>query len=240
MKKKILLFIIVILATFTISFVVWTNNSSKAEQPALDALTSDSLVSYTQEDWIVFSPIAKQANTGFIFYPGGKVEPEAYAPALKEIAAQGYLVVNVPMPLNLAVFAINKADEVIEAYPEIESWVIGGHCLGGSMAAAYAQNNQESIDGLIFWASYPGGDMTDLKMPILSIYGTNDMGIDGILESDVNLPNNTIWEIIEGGNHAQFGYYGEQEGDGSATISAEDQQHQIIKSTLSFLDQFFN
>ena len=38
--------------------------------------------------------------------------------------------------------------------------------------------------------------------------------------------------VIAGGNHAQFGNYGKQMGDGDAFISVENQQRQTVKMIL--------
>ena len=100
----------------------------------------------------MFQP-AQPTDTGFIFYPGGLVDPAAYAPLMKQLSDQGILSVIVPMPLDLAIFGVNKANDVIAAYPEIKHWVIGGHSLGGSMAAQYAKDNASKLAGIAFMAS---------------------------------------------------------------------------------------
>jgi pimeloyl-ACP methyl ester carboxylesterase len=141
--------------------------------------------------------------------------------------------------LNLAVLNSGAASEVIAAYPEIDNWVIGGHSLGGSMAASFVSQNPDIIDGLAFWASYPAGsnDLSTGSVEVVSIYGTND-GVatpDQVLAAKSLLPLDTTWVPIEGGNHAQFGWYGPQEGDNPATISREEQQRQVVSATLNLL-----
>lgn len=187
--------------------------------------------------WYMFQPEDQPPTTALIYYPGALVEPDAYAVTGQAIAEAGYLVIIPDMPLNLALFATNEADEIIAAHPEIEKWVIGGHSLGGSMAAEYAKNHLETIDGLILFASYPASstDFSTTNLPILSLYGSEDFGLDGIEASYPQLPPSTVFKVLEGGNHAQFGDYGEQEGDGVATISVESQQRQIIEETVNFL-----
>jgi pimeloyl-ACP methyl ester carboxylesterase len=179
------------------------------------------------------------SGNGLIIYPGGRVDPRAYAPIAHSIAAQGYLVVIVPMPLNLAVFGANRAAAVIQAFPDIQRWVIGGHSLGGSMAALYTDKNREQINGLALWASYPASsnNLSDSNLKVTSIYGTQD-GLatkDKIDASRALLPADTTWVPIEGGNHGQFGWYGDQPGDNPATISRQDQQAQILQATLELL-----
>jgi dienelactone hydrolase len=218
-----------------VAFVTWASDASPASEIALQALASDTLVGVdVRDDWIAFSPVDNsQLKTGFVFYPGGKVDFRAYAPALRQIAAQGYLVAVVPVPLNLAMFDINAATRVQAAYPEIENWFVGGHSLGGVAAVSYAASNP-FIKGVVFWASAPGDDaLIGLGIPVLSIYGTND-GLFTVDASRALLPSNTRFVAIEGGNHAQFGAYGFQEGDNEATISAEEQWQQAAEATVNF------
>ncbi len=129
--------IIMVLAIAVIGFVIWGSTPSGPMPEATAALQSDVKVQVGTGPWITFTPVGVQPTTGFIFYPGGHVDARAYAPMLRQIAERGDLVVLVPMPLNLAVFGVNRADQVIAAHPEIEHWVIGGHSLGGAMASAY-------------------------------------------------------------------------------------------------------
>lgn len=155
MIKKIILGILTALLLLVIiavgGVVIWANTSTAEPMPeALAALQSTDEVKVTTDEWLVFTPKQATPTTGFIFYPGGLVEPRAYAPPAHAIAAEGYQVVIVPMPLNLAVFGSGKATDVIEAFPEIEHWVIGGHSLGGTMASQYAEQNPGNVSGLVF------------------------------------------------------------------------------------------
>jgi len=206
---------------------------------ALTAMQSDAQVEVAPRQWIVFTPRAREPAAGFIFYPGGLVDARAYAPMAHDLAAQGYLVVIVPMPLNLAFFDANRAKEVIASYPAIKRWAIGGHSLGGVAAAMFVKNQPQAVQGLAFWASYPAEAMTDAPVRVLSIYGTQD-GLSTparINDSRALLPANAQFVAIQGGNHAQFGWYGAQSGDGIATISREEQQHQIVSAMVSWLKQ---
>jgi dienelactone hydrolase len=184
--------------------------------------------------------VNSEPSAGLILYPGGRVDLRSYAPTAREIAAQGYLVVVVPMPLNLAFFAPDRAAEVIAAFPEVDRWAIGGHSLGGAMAARFAHRYPSTVHGLVLWASYPAAS-DDLSargdLAVASIYGTLD-GLateDEIAASRPLLPPDTRWVAIEGGNHAQFGWYGPQRGDNPATISREAQQQETIAGTLALL-----
>ena len=205
---------------------------------ALAALESDAQVNVTTADWMVFTPIDAEATTGVIIYPGGRVDPRAYAPLAKEIARAGYLVILPPMPLNLAFTGINVADEIMAAYPAVENWYVGGHSLGGSMAAEYVAANPAKVDGLFLWASY-SAESTDLSaiptLQVLSVYGTEDFSVEDIRVSRQRSPKDVVWVEMDGGNHAQFGWYGLQPGDGVATITREAQQAWILEETLAFI-----
>jgi len=240
-KKRVLLALGLILAIVVAGFLLWANNSLPPMPEALSAMQSDSQVQVTEDGWIVFQPVGVQPDTGVILYPGGRVDPRAYAPAARAIAEQGYQVVIVPMPLNLAVLAPDRAEGVIAAYPDIEHWVIGGHSLGGAMAARFADQHPDEIQGLFLWAAYPpdSNDLSDQVLPVVSIIGSQDgLGTgEGVNSTWHLLPQDTQLVVIEGGNHAQFGWYGAQPGDAEAAISRTDQQAQTLKATLGILDR---
>ncbi len=239
--RRFLLLIPVILVLALGGFVVWANTTPAPMDAAIAAMQSNDLAVVVTDQWLVFEPVESEKDTGFIFYPGGRVAPESYAPAAHAIADEGYRVVIVPMPLNLAVFGAEAAKDVIAAYPEIQSWAIGGHSLGGSMAARFAYDHPDLIQGLVLWASYPedSKNLADRDIAAASIYGTLDglATLDKIDASRNLMPADTAWVEIEGGNHAQFGWYGAQAGDNEATISREAQQEQTIAATLEVLDQ---
>jgi pimeloyl-ACP methyl ester carboxylesterase len=206
---------------------------------ALAALESDDQVQVATEPWLVFSPKGGKPVVGLVLYPGARVDPRSYAPAAHALAAEGYLTVIVPMPLNLAFFAPERAAEVMAAFPEIDRWAVGGHSLGGAMAAGFAHENPDTARGLVLWASYPAAtdDLSAYLTAVSSIYGTED-GLateEDVAASRPLLPAATAWVAIDGGNHAQFGWYGPQAGDGTATISREEQQQQIVEATEALL-----
>jgi len=244
LKKRWWVVVLGILLTAVIGFIAWGLIIPKPMPEALAAMQTDYQVTVTTDPWLVFQPTDQIPTTGLIIYPGGRVDPRAYAPIAHAIAAQGYLVAIVPMPLNLAVFGSDRAASVIQAYPDIQQWVIGGHSLGGSMAALYADKHRDQIDGLVLSASYPASsnNLADSNIKVASIYGTQD-GLatkDKIDASRELLPADTTWVPIEGGNHAQFGWYGDQSGDNPATISRQDQQAQLIQATLDLLQSVQN
>lgn len=229
--------IAVLLAAVT-GFMIWANDASPATDTALQALNSDAQVTVSAENgWYIFSPANQpRPNTGFIFYPGGRVDYRAYAPLLKMIAARGYFVVATPVKLNLAFFDINAAAPIEAAYPEIHNWFVGGHSLGGVAAAAYAAK-RPGIHGVVFFASYPADDLLKQNgVNVISIYGTKDGLATGekVNASRALLPTNAKFVPIEGGNHAQFGSYGPQTGDNPADISPEEQWTQAADAAAEF------
>lgn len=220
-------------------FLIWAETPSQPRQAALEALKSDDKVTVTETGkYITFEPASGSTTTGFIFYPGGHVKYRAYAPILHQIAAQGIFVVLVPVRLNLAFFDIEAGEPMLKDFPQIKTWATGGHSLGGVASALFAQNHPE-IKGIVFWASYPADDKlknADIKM--LSIYGTQDGGLENgakIEQYKAFQPADTIFVVIEGGNHGQFGDYGPQPGDRSATISPQEQWQQTTEATVQFI-----
>ncbi len=179
-----------------------------------------------------------QPTTGLILYPGGKVPPAAYAPAAREIAAAGHLVAIVPVPFNLAVFGIDAASAVIEDHPEIASWSVGGHSLGGSMAAQYVDSHPGAVDGLVLWASYSAADVSDDGVLVSSSYGTLDNGVPSFTDPTnvEKLGPAVVFTTIDGGNHEQMGWYTGQPNDPPATIPREEQQQRIVAATAELLE----
>jgi hypothetical protein len=222
-----------------VAFATWAYTPLGPMDEAVAAIESDSTVTVSTDRWLVFSPVSAEPSAGLVLYPGGRVDYRAYAPAARAVAARGYLVVIVPMPLNLAVLGGGRAGGVIAAFPQIGTWLIGGHSLGGAFAAQYVGAHPEEIEGLVLWAAYPaeGNDLSSYGGIVVSVYGTAD-GIateDEVRASAPLLPDDTVWVPIEGGNHAQFGWYDEQRGDNQARLSREDQQAQIVAATVAAL-----
>jgi len=245
MLKRLRRYLWVVPSLFILAFLgafAWLSTPVGASMPeAIEAMKSNNWVQVTQDNYLVFSPVGELPTVGFIIYPGAKVLPEAYAPIANAIASEGYLVVIVSMPLNFAIFNITAADAVMSEFPNIQAWAIGGHSLGGAMSAWYAHDNPDKVDGLVLWASYPDSSksLAESDLKVVSIYGELD-GLatpEKVAESEQYLPSSTTFVEIKGGNHANFGWYGDQPGDKSATISRELQTEQIIEATVALLSQ---
>ena len=235
----ILLGLVFILIIFIISFFMTSYG------PSIEALTNledTTLVDVTEDNFITFTPQNITVTTGLIIYPGAKVEPEAYSPLANKIAQAGYEVIITPMPLNFAIFDYDAADEVISKFPNIKNWAIAGHSLGGVMAAKYASENN-TIKGVILYASYPQGDeLKDSNIEVTSIYGSVDgvADLEKIVDSKNLLPTSTTFVEIKGGNHAQFGSYGEQSGDNPPEISADEQITEATIASIKLLETISN
>ena len=228
--------ILTVLALSALGVGLYAADCYHADETAAAALAPDGKVTVElYENMAVFRP-ESPASVGLIFYPGGKVEFTAYAPLMLKLAEQGMQCVLPEMPLNLAVLDVNAADGIREQYPEIQTWYIGGHSLGGSMAASYAAKNARDFAGLILLASYSTSDLRDSGLRVLSVYGSEDgvLNMEKYREYRAMLPEDTAETVIPGGNHAGFGSYGAQKGDGSAAISQEEQVRRTAAAIAAF------
>jgi len=230
-KKSIRISIVAIIAAvslFAAGFYIYTLDYYRADASAVQTIESNEANLKSQDSVTVFYPdVANDKGSALIFYPGGKVEAEAYAPLLERLSQKGITCVLVRMPFNLAVFDVNAADRVYGMLPGIENWYIGGHSLGGAMASSYAGKNTDKLKGVVLLGAYPVGSN---NIPTLTVYGSKDLVLDrSKLEGVEN-----VHEII-GGNHAYFGNYGEQKGDGKAEITREEQQEQTAEAIIDFI-----
>ncbi len=225
-KKYIIISISAIVLIAIVCVVIYLITPYKTEEKALLILTENPNVS-KQSDIITITNGEKN-STGIIFYPGAKVEGNAYLPLFERVTElTGATCFLVDMPFNLAVLNQNVASEIIEQNADIENWYIAGHSLGGGMASDFASNNEEIIDGLIVLGAYVYGDYPIEKS--LTIYGT----LNPTVAEDIDYTENVV--VIEGGNHAQFGNYGKQPGDLEATISNDEQQEITAVAISDFL-----
>jgi len=236
--KALAVVLVVLLGVGVVGFL-WYAQPQPLLPEATAALASTPGATFTEGDdgRLTYTPTAAAPTTGLILYPGGKVPPAAYAPAARAIAEQGYLVSIVPVPFNLAVFGIDAASAVIKDHPEIDHWVVGGHSLGGSMAAQFIASHPGTVDGLALWASYSAADLAAQGLAVASIYGSLDNGADSFTDpaNIAKLGPNVTTTVIDGGNHEQMGWYTGQPNDPPATISREAQQAQLVDATVAFL-----
>ena len=212
-----LIVVAAIIVAAGVAFAIYASDYYHADERATAAMQSTETVEVRtlRNGDIAFEPLYPQA--GIVFYPGGKVQAEAYAPLMQALAERGFLSVIVPMPFNLAVLNVNGADGIQEQFPAIHEWILMGHSLGGSMAAAYADGHNDEWAGLVLLAAYSMSDLSDNDIDVLSIRGDNDEVLDMDMYSRKrgNLPYEATERVVPGGNHAQFGDYGPRK----ATVS---------------------
>ena len=237
-KAKKLLFILSIsLLVIGGACAVYVNDYYHAGETAVAALNSNEAVTVEQIEKDVIAFIPKEISAGLIFYPGGKVEYTAYAPLLQSLAENGILCILPHMTCNLAVLEMNAADGLCEYYPEVKNWYLGGHSLGGSMAASYLEKHTDNFDGLFLFASYSTANLSSFDLDVLSVYGTKDfvLNAEKYEKYKENLPADFTEHIIQGGCHAYFGNYGTQDGDGTPTITEEEQIAETVNAVLEIV-----
>ncbi len=229
---------LLVLLVVAIAGWFWYTQPQPLLPEATASLASTAEVTFVDNDGrLEWSPADNDYATALVIYPGGKVPAAAYGPQAQAIAAEGYLVIISPMPFNLAVFGIGSADAAIAAHPEVATWALAGHSLGGSMAAQYVSDHTAQVAGLAFWASYPATDLSATSVEVVSIHGTLDGGAARMSgdEARSQLPPDAVFVAVEGGNHEQMGWYTGQPDDPPATIPRADQQAQVVDATVAML-----
>ena len=224
-----------------IFFISWILTSCKSYPATFEIAKyiekSDKSIEIIEgNDFFIIRPVEEKLKTdiGMIFYPGGRVNYQAYLPLMEQFAKRGLFCILVEMPFNYAFMNFKAADRFQKFYPEIKHWYMAGHSLGGAMAASYVSRHPDNFDGLVLLAAYSTHNLSKSNLKILSIYGSND----GVLNQShykkclKNLPpaGKGLTEIIiEGGNHAQFASYGAQKGDYMPEISIDEQQERTAE-----------
>lgn len=234
-RKKTLLWVVAFLLLCAIGFAVYVGDYYKAEPYTAEILEQSNVT--LMPDMIVFAP-KQQAIAGLIFYPGGKVESEAYAPLMAELADAGVLCVLMKMPYRLAVLDSDAAEGVRDTFPQVKNWYMAGHSLGGAMAASYIGSHADEYDGLILLAAYSTADLSDSDLDVLCVYGSEDgvLKMKAYESNKKNLPSDFVEQVIYGGCHAYFGAYGAQDGDGEPYISAFDQRALTVAAIVELID----
>lgn len=231
MKKRLkiaLISIVLFVIILCCAFFIYASDYYKADDDAIAVIQNDSAISI-QDNLVILSP-AIPSDTALIFYPGAKVEHIAYLPILEKIKQNcGITCILVKMPFNMAIFDANAADRIIDQFPDIKSWYIGGHSMGGAMASDFASKHKDKVKGLILLGAYIYGDYLDENT--MTIYGTFNTSV----AEKINYTENIV--VIKGGNHAKFGNYGKQKGDPDATISSEEQQNITVEAIREFLEK---
>ena len=240
--KRILIALAVVVVVLAAATVWYVNDYYHADNVALAVVadedgTADGVEVRTLPSGdIAFVP--DHPTAGLVFYPGGKVQPEAYAPLMQKCAQRGILCVLLKPTFNLAIIDMDAANGVTAQFPDVSTWVLAGHSMGGVAAADYASRHPDEFDAIAFLAAYPAVDLSKLDGKVLSIIGSND----GVLNRDKYeqahdlLPDSVQKLVIEGGNHAYYGNYGEQVNDGQADITRENQQAQVTDALVDLAE----
>lgn len=229
--KNILLFGTFIVIISIAFYVYSVSVTYKPSDLAINSLLNEKLDISNENDYISFVNKETKKDKGFLIYPGGYVDPVSYSPICNELALKGYTCIIAKMPLNLAIFGVNKGEKIIKYFPYITNWYFGGHSLGGPMVSRLVSNIKSvNLKGVFFLASYSDVNLSELNLSCISITGSEDNVLDKTkFEANKNnLPKDCQNYEIKGGNHSQFGSYGLQKGDNEAKITFERQLFELV------------
>ena len=247
-RKTIRRIILIVLAAVLVLSAVIIGMCLFNERPAVQTVATyqstycDTVISVAEDGGVEILPRNTDADIGIVLYVGAQITPDAYIPLLARISEQGYACFIPNLTFNMAALEPKAADDIISAHPEIKSWILAGHSMGGLTASGYADDHRDTVDGLILVAAYANRDMSDVGLPVLAVFGD----ADGVMNKglyDKRLawnPADFEEHIIPGANHAQYGDYGKQPRDNDATIPAEEQQTKTAEIILDWLNRHFS
>lgn len=234
--KRLAVVLAMVLVLGVAGFAWYVSDYYHADAQAVSQATAQVPVTETSDGIAVGNP---DAAYGLVLYPGAKVEPAAYEPLAAALAAQGVYCVIAKMPFNLAFFDGNAADGLMAAAPQVRTWWIGGHSLGGVAAAQYAAGHTDRLAGIVLLASYATADLSQSGLAALTVYGENDGVLNrrALAQNAGNLPAGAQTVVIAGGTHAGFAAYGPQAGDGQAAVSTAEQERQTAALIVQAMQQ---
>lgn len=246
-RKTVRRIILIVLAAVLVLSAVIVGMCLFNERPAVQTVAAyqstycDTVINIADDGGVEILPLNEDAETGLIFYVGAQITPDAYIPLLARIAEQGYACFIPNLTFNMAALEPKAADSIISTHPEIKSWILAGHSMGGLTASGYADDYRDTVDGLILIAAYTNRDMSGAELPVLSVFGDADGVMNKKLYDKRFAWNPSDFEehIIAGANHAQYGDYGKQPRDNDAKISEEEQQSQTAEIILDWLNRHF-
>ena len=247
-RKPIRRIILIVLAAVLVLSAVIVGMCLFNERPAVQAVAAyqnaygDTIISVADDGGVEILPLNEDADIGIVFYVGAQITPDAYIPILARIAEQGYACFIPNLTFNMAALEPKAADDIIAEHPEIKSWILAGHSMGGLTASGYADDHRDMVDGLILVAAYANRDISNAQLPVLAVFGD----ADGVMNKNL-YDKRLAWNpadfeehIIPGANHAQYGDYGKQPRDNDAKISAEEQQSHTAEIILDWLNRHFS
>lgn len=243
-KVRILLAVPALVLSFLSVVLMVYARPAAAEPQASAALRSENGVRLADRlTWYELVPSREDKSgrpikptTGLVFLPGARIDPRAYAPQLRRLAAAGYLVVVLKEPFGLSVFDRDHAQKVLDNHPEIAHWAVGGHSLGGTIAASFA-DDQRRVEGLLLLASYPASRVERGDLKVTSVSGDQDGRTTraDVDRSRANLPPETRFLVLPGAAHSTFADYGPQPGDGTPTTDRTQAQEQVAAAAIELL-----
>lgn len=219
--------VLLVLAVAVGAFMAYAMDYYKADETAHEVLEGVDVI-HPADGGYYYLPSGEDSKEALVFYPGAKVETIAYLPLVDQIRDRtGMDCFLIEMPLHMAIFSPNAAEKVMQEYPEVEHWYLAGHSMGGAMASQFASQHEQELDGLILLGAYP---YKTSSVDALTVYGSLNVSV----AEKIDYTENVV--VLEGGNHAQFGNYGPQDGDAPATITDEEQQEQTVDAIVEFVD----
>ncbi|TCK66174.1 alpha/beta hydrolase [Curtobacterium sp. PhB136] len=220
--------IVAVLLVVVIVFLVWANIVMQGTRSAaLQVWRDDRVAVRDAGDSVVMTPTGTANGVGVVFVPGAKVDPYAYMATFRQVVASGTTVVITKPTLHLAFFDLRPLSTFEAHAPSVQTWAVGGHSLGGVRACQLADD--PGVAGLLLLGSYCANDLSGTDLDVLSVSGSRD-GLstpEKVAAARHELPADATMTEIQGSNHADFGAYGAQPGDGTATISRADARAQI-------------
>ena len=240
MLKRIFLALCIFVVGCLAAFGIYLSNYHAGDADALAAMSSPSegVHVVATDETIAFVP-ENSIKAGIVYYPGMKIRGEAYSVMADSLASDGYLCVLVNMPLNMSVLNPDVALTIVDEWPEVKDWYIGGHSMGGQVAQKCALNHPGTFKGVITVARQLDFDFSDSTIAVLGVYGSNDKicTLEEVAEDEVLTNNDCYTEVIlDGGCHGYFGNYGFQRWDGEPTITREEQMQATVDAILEFLN----
>lgn len=235
--RNVLLSILLVIALAAVAFLVWANIVMQGEREQALEVWNDPAVEISSDDTsITLTPTSGATGAGLVFIPGAKVDPWAYAYKLSGLVDDGLTVVITKPPLNLAFFDTHTLGDYTSRVSGVSDWYVGGHSLGGVRACMLADS--PDVTGVILFGSYCANDLSDSGLTVVSIAASNDLlsTQDKIMDAAPKLPTDTEFAVIDGANHASFGDYGRQPGDGTATASDADVRDEITELVATALE----
>lgn len=234
---KILIPIVLLFGILSLGFVAWAKQPYEAEAEPLALARADERVVITETAQYIWIRPQEVNGKALIFYPGAKVDPHAYLWKMSDVAARTNMQVFLTKPrLNMAIFGVNQADEVRKDFPQVTSWYMGGHSLGGSMACFYTREHPE-VAGMILTGTYCSTDLSTHAGKFLTIHGGRDelTTLRDVQANQSKLPAGATLREIPGMNHAQAGDYGLQNGDTPASMADEEVREAYSNLIQQFL-----